>query len=114
MKDVSTVVRLTQDVSKMSSDGVFCLTSNEVQVLSSIPTEDRRRGVENVNFGDEVDLPTKKVLGICWNIEKDTFGFNTNLGEKPLTRCGMLSMVHKIYDLLDFAAPFLLKGKRIV
>ena len=71
MKDVSTAVRLTQNVSKMSSDGVFCLTSNEVQVLSSIPTEDRRRGVENVNFSDEVDLPTKKAIGICWNIEKD-------------------------------------------
>ena len=114
MKDVSTVVGLTQDVSKMSSDGVFYLTSNEVQVLSSIPTEDRRRSVGNVNFSDELDLPTKKALGICWNIEKDTFGFNTNLGEKPLTRHGMLSMVHKIYDLLDFAAPFLLKGKGIV
>ena len=110
MKDVSTAVRLIQDVSKMTSDGVFCLTSNEVHVLSAIPTEDRR-SVENVNISDEVDLPTKKALGICWNIEKDTFGFNTNLGEKPLTRCGMLSMVRKIYDPLGFAAPFLLRVK---
>ena len=57
----------------MTSDGVFCLTSNEVHVLPSITTEDRRRSVENVNISDEVDVSTEKALGICWNIEKDTF-----------------------------------------
>ena len=100
----------------MSSDGGFCLTkfiSNEVQVLSSIPTEDRR-GVEYVNINNEVDLPTKEALVIYWYIKKDTFGFNTNLGEKLLTRCEMLSMVRKIYDPLGFAAPFLLKDKKIL
>ena len=114
MKAVSTAVRLIQDIRKMPSDAVFWLTSNEVQVLSSIPNEDRRGGVEDVNISGEVDLPTEKTLGICWNIEKDTFGFNKNLGENPLTRRGMLSMVHKIYDPLGFAAPFLLKGKMIL
>ena len=73
MKDVNTVVKLIQDFSKMCSDGGFRLTrfiSNEVQVLSSIPTEDRRRGVKrnvniSVNVSDEVDLPTEKAHGIC-------------------------------------------------
>ena len=62
VKDISTAVKLVKDVSKMCSDGGFCLTkfiSNEVQVLSSIATEDRRKGVKNVNISDEVDLPTK-------------------------------------------------------
>ena len=62
----------------------------------------------------EVDLPTEKALSICWNIENNTFGFKTNLGEKSLTRHGMLSMLSKIYDPLGFAAPFQLKGKRIL
>ena len=117
LMDVCTAVKLMQDVSKMCSHGGFRLTkfiSNKLQVLSSVHTEDRRRGVKNVNISDEVDLPTEKTLGICWNIEKDTFRFKTNLGEKPLTRRGMLSMVSKIYDYLGFAAPFLLKGKRIL
>ena len=99
----------------MCSDGGFYLTksiSNEQQVLSSIPTEDRRRGVKNVS--DEVDLPTEKALGIYWNIEKDTFGFKRNLGENPLTRLRMLSMVSKTHDPLGFAAPFPLKAKRIL
>ena len=62
----------------------------------------------------EVNLPTEKAHSICWNTENDTFGFKTNLGEKSLTRHGMLSMLSKIYDPLGFAAPFLLKGKRIL
>ena len=95
----------------MCSDGGFSLTksiSNELQVLWLIPTEDAK----NVNISDEDDLSTEKAL--CWNIEKNTFGFKTNLGEKALTRRGMLSMVSKIYDPLGFASPFLLKGKRIL
>ena len=56
----------------MCSDRSFRLTKficNELQVLSSIPTEDRRRGVKNVNISNEVDLPTEKALSICssWN-----------------------------------------------
>ena len=62
----------------------------------------------------EVNLPTEKAHSIYWNTENDTFGFKTNLGEKSLTRHGMLSMLSKIYDPLGFAAPFLLKGKRIL
>ena len=85
VKNVSTAVKLIQDVSKVCSDGSFQLTnfiSDEVQILSSIPTEDRRRGVKNVNISDEVDLPTEKAFGICWNIEKDTL--ETHLGLKQI------------------------------
>ena len=67
-----------------------------------------------MNISDEVDLTTEKALRIWWNIEKDTLGFKANLGEKPLTGRGMLSMVSKIYDPLDFAAPFPSKGKKIL
>ena len=87
LKDVSTAVKLIQDVSKMCSDGGFRLTkliSNEVQVLSSIPTEDIRRGVKNVNISGEVDLPTEKSPQYLLEHRKDTFGFKTNLDVKSL------------------------------
>ena len=125
VKDVGTAVKFMQVVSKVCSNGDFHLTkfinnedgdshltkfiTNEVQALSTIPTEDRRRGVKNMDISDEVDLPTEKSLSICWNIEKDTLGFITNLDERPLTRHGMLYMISKIYDPLGFAASFLLK-----
>ena len=51
VKDVSTTVKLVKDVIKMCSDGSFHLTkfiSNEMKVLSSIPIEDWRRGVKDV------------------------------------------------------------------
>ena len=67
-----------------------------------------------MNASDEVYLQTEKALGICWNIEKDRFGFKPNLGETLFARRRMLSMVSRICDPLSFAAPFLLKGKMIL
>ena len=54
----------------------------------------------------------KKALEICWDIEKDTFKFPTDLKEKPMTQGGML-IVSSIYDPHGFVAPFILKGKRL-
>ena len=54
------------------------------------------------------------MLGVEWNIENDAFKFRITLKDKPLTRRGILSTVSSIYDPLGFAAPFLLRGKRIL
>ena len=59
-------------------------------------------------------FPREKALGINWDIGTDTLGFKLNLDGKPTTRRQMLSMISKIYDPLGLAAPFLLKGKRIL
>ena len=56
----------------------------------------------------------ERALGICWDTERDTFKFQTDLKEKPLTRKVMLSIVNSIYDPLGFVASFILKGKRLL
>ena len=60
------------------------------------------------------DLPNNKALGICWDIEKDTFSFKIKLDGKPITKRGLLSMISSIYDPLGFPAPFALEGRRIL
>ena len=59
-------------------------------------------------------FPTEKALGVNWDIESDTLVSQLNLDGKPTARPQMLSMISKIYDPLGLAAPFLLKGKRIL
>ena len=49
-----------------------------------------------------------------WCLEKDAFGFQINLKDKPNTRRGLLSCISSIYDSLGIAAPFLLQAKRIL
>ena len=55
-------------------------------------------------------LPKDKILGVKWNISKDTFGFQTKKAENPSTICGLLSLLRSIYDPLGLGALFLLKG----
>ena len=85
--------------------------SNSKELLAIIPEEKRKEGVKDKDlFGD---LPNDKALGICWNIEKDTFS-KINLDRKPITKRGLLSMISSIYDPLGYAAPFVLEGRRIL
>ena len=116
VKDVKTAIRLLHDVISMCADGGFWLTkfvSNRIEVLDSIPEEDRRTGVKGyLNSG--TNFPTEKALGVNWDIGSDRLGFKLSLDGKPTTRRQMLSMVSKIYDPLGLAAPFLLKGKKIL
>ena len=117
VKDVKTAIRLLHDVISMCADGGFWLTkfvSNRIEVLDSIPEEDKRIGVKDMCLNSGTSFPTKKALGVNWDIGSDTLRFKLNLDGKPTTRRQMLSMISKIYDPLGLAAPFLLKGKRIL
>ena len=117
VKDVKTAIRLLHDVISMCADGGFRLTKfviNRIEVLDSIPEEDRRTGVKDVYLNSGTNFPTEKALGVNWDIGSDRLGFKLNLDGKPTTRRQMLSMISKIYDPRGLAAPFLLKAKRML
>ena len=57
---------------------------------------------------------TLTVVPISPHTGSDRLGFKLNIDGKPTTRPQMLSMISKIYDPLELAAPLLLKGKRIL
>ena len=116
-KDVKTAIRLLQDVFSMCADSGFWLTkfvSDRIEVLDSILEEDRRTGVKGVCLNSGTSFPTEKALGVNWDIGSDALVVMLNLDGKPTTRYQMLSMISKIYDPFGLAAPFLLKGKRIL
>ena len=87
--------------------------SNEREVIESIPEEDRAKNIKNLDLNTDA-LPPERVLGVEWCIESDTFQFRIALKDRPMTRRGILSSVSSIYDPLGFAAPFLLRGKKIL
>lgn len=89
------------------------ITSNNRGVLDSISKEELSKEVQGVDLSFD-SLPVERALGVQWHIETDTFGFRITLKDKPLTRRGILSTISSIYDPLGFAAPVLLKGKRIL
>ena len=108
-------IQLLQDVRKIGQRGLFNLTkftSNRKAVLKSVSENHRKNSVEKRDLDGK--LPEERVLVICWGIERDTFKFQIDLAEKPMTRRRMLSVVSSIYYPLGFAAPFILKGKRLL
>lgn len=119
LKSVPTVqeaIELIKNSTEMCMRGGFRLhkfTSNSKEVVESTPIESRAKEIKELDLNRDL-LPPERVLGVEWNIVNDAFKFRISLKDKPLTRRGILSTVSSIYDPLGFAAPFLLRGKRIL
>lgn len=119
LKSVPTVpeaIELIKNGTEMCMRGGFRLhkfTSNSKEVVESTPIESRAKEIKELDLNRDL-LPPERVLGVEWNIENDAFNFRITLKDKPLTRRGILSTVSSIYDPLGLAAPFLLRGKRIL
>lgn len=86
------------------------IMSNNPLVLAAFPPEDCPKGVKDLDFGDET-IPAERSLGLNWEISTDTFMFHSPDNSKPLTRRGILSTVHSLYDPLGFAAPVTIHGR---
>ena len=111
--DATTVV---VEMKELLERGGFNLTkwiTNSRRVLTRIPEEDRARDVKGLDMTFEA-LPVERALGVCWNVDSDTFEFRINMPDKPLTRRGLLSVVSSIYDPVGFTSPFTLTAKRII
>ena len=87
--------------------------SNSKAVIEHIPHEDRAKGIKDLDLVHD-KLPVERALGIQWCVESDTFQFRIVLGDRPLTRRGILSTINSVYDPLGFLAPVLLIGKQIL
>ena len=83
--------------------------SNEVQVIEDIPVEDRLPGLK-IQDGS---LPAMKTLGVLWRADRDTFSFQIqppSPSELP-TKRNVLRAIAKLFDLLQFLAPFTIRAK---
>jgi len=66
-----------KDVKQMCQKGGFNLhkfTSNNTDVIKSIPEADRADGVKSIDL-DLESLPVERALGIQWCVESDSFEF---------------------------------------
>lgn len=105
---------MRQQRSFVEEEDSVCTSSQPTrEVIETIAEEDRAKGIKNIDL-DKQPLPLERVLGVEWCIESDSLKFRITLKDKPMTRRGVLATVSSIYDLLGLAAPFLLKGKRIL
>jgi hypothetical protein len=106
---------LIRDISTLCQMGGFRLTkflSNSVEVMQSIPEEDRATDIEKWNLSS--DIVTERALGIYWFVVEDKLGFRVNIKNQPSTRRGILSVISGVYDPLGIVSPFVLTAKFIL
>ena len=109
-------IKLAGDLRSICAEGGFKLTkwmSNNRAVIHSIPESDRSKEMAEVDM-DKEDLPNEKVLGMLWSPERDQFGFQIAIKDRPPTRRGILSSVSSVYDPLGFIGPVVLTAKQIL
>ncbi|XP_072050041.1 uncharacterized protein [Amphiura filiformis] len=116
VKEESTAGRLVTGVKECLAKGGFNLVkwmSNSRTVLETISSEDRAKGLKNLDIRHE-DLPVERTLGVLWNVESDQIGFNVKEVDPKATRRNILSVISQVYDPIGLTAPYILKGKKIL
>ena len=112
VKDATSLIKSSTEMCKRGGFRLHKFISNRKEVIESIPTGNRAKGIKDLDLDCDV-LPMERALGVQWCVETDSFQFRITLKDKPLTRRGVLSTVSSFYDPLGFAALLLLVGKRI-
>ena len=114
VKEAEAAIGLIKELRELLERRSFRLTkfvSNNVEVLSSIPENERAKSIVRLDFDE---LPVERALGVEWNVKEDSFNFRIAERKKAPTRRGILSDVSSMYDPLGFAAPFILPAKRLL
>ncbi|KAK6165334.1 hypothetical protein SNE40_022281 [Patella caerulea] len=89
------------------------VASNDKEVMKAFPRTDLAKGLMDLDFTQDA-LPTKRALGVTWNLDEDVFMFQVSAKNKPYTRRGILSVINSVYDPFGFLAPYSITAKLIL
>lgn len=81
--------------------------------MVKIPEEKRTKVVKNEDLMKGY-IPGEKALDIQWSVDEDALMSEIKTIQKLSTRCGLLSTLSSIYDLLGLVSPFILEGRKII
>ena len=109
---VEDAVLVREDLTKVLGSACFHAQkwcSNRTEVLDEIQEGDRAIGVRL----EDSELPSVKALGVHWNASEDVFTFIVKeINLSLYTKRGLLSRIAKLFDRLQFLAPYIIRAKR--
>lgn len=85
------------------------IASNSITVMQAFAPGDLAAALKDLGLDKEA-LPVQRSLGLCWNIDCDTFTFRVAVSDKPFTLHGVLSTVNSLFDPLGLVAPVTIRG----
>ena len=101
VSSIETAQPLASEVQALCAKGGFHLhkyVSNREGVLDKIPKEDRDEDSSKKGLYLEEATSVKKVLGIKWNLDQDTFSFSGRAREMKVTRREILSVISGVFS----------------
>lgn len=107
------LLKRTQKSLAQSNIKLHKIASNSTIVMKAFPPEDQAKGIKDLDLTKET-LPSQRSLGLCWEMESDTFTFQITKAERPFTRRGVLSVVNSLYDPLGLVTPVTIKGRALL
>ena len=113
VEEAKELIKNTKSLCQKGGFRLHKFTSNNKEVMSSVPQEDRATDTKDRHLVNDVTA-IERALGVHWCIESDTLQFRIIVQDKPLSRRGILSTVSSVFDPLGLVAPFILVGKRIL
>jgi hypothetical protein len=105
-----TLLKKTQNELKKARIRLHKIVSNRVEVMEAFPSDDLEKNLMLLDTGSG-DLPVQHNLGLAWDINSDSFTYNTNIPLKPFTKRGLLSVINSLFDQLGFIAPVVIHGR---
>ena len=113
VEEAKELIKNTKSLCQKGGFRLHKFTSNNKEVMSSVPQENRASDTKDRHLVNDVTA-IERALGVHWCIESDTLQFRIIVQDKPLSRRGILSTVSSVFDPLGLVAPFILVGKRIL
>ena len=107
------LMRRTQAELHKNGLNLHKIVSNNEEVVSSFPPEDRAKGLKDLDLSIDT-LPVQRSLGMRWDLNADSFFFEVAEDLKPFTKRGVLSTVNSLFDPLGFLSPLTIEGKIIL
>ena len=107
------LLRRTQAMLATANLHLHKIASNLPEVTQAFPIEDRVADLPDLDLSKDT-IPAQRSLGVLWDISANSFTFKANVGAKPFTRRGVLSVVNSLYDPLGLATPVAVKGKLLL
>lgn len=102
------VMKRTQEALKENGKlRLHKIASNSETVMKTFNSDDLAKGLKDIDFHND-ELPIQQSLGLCWNLQTDSFSYKLSNEIKPITRRGILSTINSLYDPLGFIAPVII------
>ena len=114
VKTTKDALMLIEELEELLLSSGFQLSkyrSNCHIVCLSIP-ENRRSSKNDASLLDKQS--SCKTLGIIWDTEFDRLKIKVNIGPKPTTRRGILSVISQVFDPLGIVQPYTFPVKRLL